>query len=243
MAVYTLLFVPPAIVVGKLYSSLIHDLDVVTDKLSSLSKDWNGVSPDLSTAIPAMQSMGEAALEYFRQLQILFSIFAASSLLLSLVCFLASLDRHVEDSDSVVSSRSWRSLRIFIFLSFEKRSNQFESPSRAVKVPSFNLLRRISSYKECGRYGSIPLYPTERALANRFCARTKSPIDNLFHSFGQYNHCDLTRSQLVDNRYRTREARSSKPSQSSSTTAVVFGRSFRFTFCRYVVASSDRSCT
>ncbi|GAA5966536.1 hypothetical protein JCM3765_000950 [Sporobolomyces pararoseus] len=90
LVVYTLLFVPPAVVVGRLYSTLIKDLEETTEVLSTLATQWRGGLPDLLTALPALQRMGSAAIKYFEQLRILFSIFAASSLLLALIMSIAS---------------------------------------------------------------------------------------------------------------------------------------------------------
>lgn len=82
---YTLLLVPPAVVVGRLYAQLIDDLDAVVALLSELSRSWERGPPDLSSALPALQNIARVAIEYFRQLQIMFCVFAASSLLLAIV--------------------------------------------------------------------------------------------------------------------------------------------------------------
>ncbi|GAA5847725.1 hypothetical protein JCM3766R1_000744 [Sporobolomyces carnicolor] len=88
---YTLLLVPPAVVVGRLYAQLIDDLDAVVALLSELSRSWERGPPDLSSALPALQNIARVAIEYFRQLQIMFCVFAASSLLLAIIMAIASI--------------------------------------------------------------------------------------------------------------------------------------------------------
>ncbi|GAA5881897.1 hypothetical protein JCM16303_003456 [Sporobolomyces ruberrimus] len=89
--IYTLLLVPPAVIVGRLYELLIGDLDNVTTILSGLSKDWTNGPPNLSTATLALHTLGEAAIDYFQQLQILFCVFAVASLLLAILMSVAAI--------------------------------------------------------------------------------------------------------------------------------------------------------
>ncbi|GAA6013501.1 hypothetical protein JCM11491_006102 [Sporobolomyces phaffii] len=89
LALYTLILVPPAVVVGHLYDKLIRDLDRVSDILTTLSQSWTGGLPDLVPATPVLEALGQAAIDYFRNLQILFTIFAAVSVVLALVMTIA----------------------------------------------------------------------------------------------------------------------------------------------------------
>ncbi|GAA5904216.1 uncharacterized protein JCM6883_006410 [Sporobolomyces salmoneus] len=106
LSAFTILFVPPAVLSGKSYASLIGNLDNVNTLLLSLSREWTRGPPNLSTAGPTLESLRRSADDHFRCLQVTFSIFAASSILLAIVMsvvasqYLVSLRKEIKSIEA-----------------------------------------------------------------------------------------------------------------------------------------------
>jgi len=89
--IYTALLVPPAVLVGQSYELLLQHLDDTATQLAKSAESWQGGIPNFAPSTPALHALSEAATTYFRDLQVLFSIFAGVSIVLAIVSLLHSI--------------------------------------------------------------------------------------------------------------------------------------------------------
>ncbi|GAA6062194.1 hypothetical protein JCM10212_006475 [Sporobolomyces blumeae] len=107
LVAFTALLVPPAVLVGREYSSLLDRLSDARVVLaaSSVNHDPSKV-PNFEGAIASLEKLGSEALAYFTSIKILFGIFAASSLLFAIImavpayCYLTFLRHEMRSIES-----------------------------------------------------------------------------------------------------------------------------------------------